>query len=934
MIRKFGIIFSMLHVALNCLANNVVIDSLKNQLEIETNLKTITEIHNSLAWELRKSDFNQALNHANTAINISDSIDYKTGKAAAHLRKAAILQNMGILDSAIIQFNKSLNIYKLLKNENKVGSCNYNLGLAYELKSDYNTSINYLLKALDIYKKINNVAMLARTSYNIGVIYEQAGNHQQSINYLNQSLKIEIERENKTGISRCYIWMGNVYESWGDYSNALHYYKKAKETFEHLNDEEGIAFCLNNMGNIYKSWSEYEKAIAFFYEAIEHVKLINDSATICGTQLNIGDIYILQGNFISAVEIFNNSLTIAENLNNKSLLSLCMLRLGQLHENWGNYEIAFAHYHNSLQIEQELNDKHKTAKCYNNIGNVHLKLGDFKKASEYYQNAMAIFKELEEKPGIADTYQRLGNIYGETNELKKAVYYFTKAININTQIADKSSIADCFHAIGNIRIKQMQPDSALHAFKISADFYQIIEEKTSLAKNYISIGDTYLLMKHFTHAIENYEKGLEIAQKLGLKETVKLASHGLSECYENLGSFNKALSYHKLYKTLSDSLYNIDSRLKISQIESKYELDKKEQKILLQKSQMFQKDTELKQRKILNYSLVISIALIVSFLFFVIKAYLRKRRDNELILIQKKDISEQKEALEQNKVEMLTQNENLLQQNEEILTQRDEIEEQQKKLILTNNEINSSITYAERIQTSILPQSDLLNDLFSEHFIYYKPRNIVSGDFYWFRKVKHHIVIAAVDCTGHGVPGAFMSMLGISFLNEIVSKSRFDSTDIILNRLRGKVKRTLKQKNTIGESMDGMDISLCSINTETKVLQFSGAHNSAYIVRNKELTILKADPQPIAVYYKEKPFIKQEIQLEDKDCLYLFSDGFMDQFGGKNGMKFTSAKFKSLLVENSHLPMHIQQSKLHDTFTKWKNGIDQLDDVLVLGIRI
>lgn len=272
--------------------------------------------------------------------------------------------------------------------------------------------------------------------------------------------------------------------------------------------------------------------------------------------------------------------------------------------------------------------------------------------------------------------------------------------------------------------------------------------------------------------------------------------------------------------------------------------------------------------------------------------------------------------------------------NEEVHAQRDSIEEQKEILEKINHEVEASINYAQRIQQSVLPEESILKESVDDYFILYKPRDIVSGDFYWFKRIKDFLIVTAVDCTGHGVPGAFMSMLGVSFLNEIVSKSRFDTADEILNRLRDKVKKALKQKGEIGENKDGMDMSFCIINLKTNELEFAGAYNPLYIIRNKELINIKANRMPIAVYYKEQPFTLHKHQLEKGDCLYMFSDGYADQFGGENGRKFMSKRFQKLLIDNSSLPMAEQHDNLLLTFEDWKKGYDQMDDVIVLGIRV
>jgi len=292
--------------------------------------------------------------------------------------------------------------------------------------------------------------------------------------------------------------------------------------------------------------------------------------------------------------------------------------------------------------------------------------------------------------------------------------------------------------------------------------------------------------------------------------------------------------------------------------------------------------------------------------------------------------------------DLLQKNVEIEAQRDEIEAQRDEVLAQKAKIELQNKEIMDSIHYAKRIQTAVLPSNSDLKDALPEFFILFKPRNIVSGDFYWFKQIDEFSIIAVADCTGHGVPGAFMSMLGISFLNEIVTKIKLNSPEKVLDRLRKKIKTTLSQTGKSGEQKDGMDMALFIINNKTLKLQYSGAYNPLYIIRknsedvenNPTLNILKADKQPIAVYIKEKNFTKKDYQLQKGDCIYSFSDGYQDQFGGENQQKFMTKKFKKMLLQISQKPMEEQKQILNNSFKNWKGNLDQVDDVVVMGIKI
>ena len=248
-------------------------------------------------------------------------------------------------------------------------------------------------------------------------------------------------------------------------------------------------------------------------------------------------------------------------------------------------------------------------------------------------------------------------------------------------------------------------------------------------------------------------------------------------------------------------------------------------------------------------------------------------------------------------------------------------------------DITDSINYAKKIQNAIFPSLDLFKNNFLDYFIFFKPLDVVSGDFYWAKKINEHFIFVAADCTGHGVPGAFVSMLGISLLNEICTRKEVTTANQVLDILREEIKISLNQ-NSESKRQEGMDIAFCVLNTKTNVLQFAGANNPLYLFRNNELVEYKANKQPIGIYRKEKPFTNYEIQLEKGDKIYIFSDGYIDQFGGKKNKKFMKKNFKNLLYKIQNEDMNIQKEILENQFRNWKGEIKQIDDVLVMGVKI
>ncbi len=285
--------------------------------------------------------------------------------------------------------------------------------------------------------------------------------------------------------------------------------------------------------------------------------------------------------------------------------------------------------------------------------------------------------------------------------------------------------------------------------------------------------------------------------------------------------------------------------------------------------------------------------------------------------------------------ELREKNKNLI---EELKHYNEQLEqkvlERTQKIEAQRDEITDSIHYAKRIQNALFPPCESISDSLSDFFILNKPRDIVSGDFYWMAEKEDKVVYAVADCTGHGVPGAFMSMLGIAFLNEIVNKTVTLRANEILNQLRGNVIRSLHQTGKDNEANDGMEIALCIVDFEQGRLQYSGAFNSLYIIRNKELIELKGDKMPIGIYNdEEESFTNQKFELEKGDMLYMFSDGYVDQLGGPRRKTFRSKYFKQLLIENSEKSMADQYKILDETIKDWRGDVEQIDDILVMGVR-
>jgi serine phosphatase RsbU (regulator of sigma subunit) len=375
--------------------------------------------------------------------------------------------------------------------------------------------------------------------------------------------------------------------------------------------------------------------------------------------------------------------------------------------------------------------------------------------------------------------------------------------------------------------------------------------------------------------------------------------------------------------------------------ESRFAMEQKEDEILrmgqqkeLQRIQLEKSVSDLNQRNTLMAMAFAGIVFVLVLLTISTRAYMLKQKDNKKLALQKDEISGKNVELSMRNEEIMAQRDEIEAQRDEIEAQRDLVFNQKEEIEHTHNEISASIDYAMRLQDAMLPGTGLLENKFDDHLVYFRPKQKVSGDFYWWAESGTTVLVAVADCTGHGVPGAFMSLLGTSLLKEVVIKDGITQPGAILDRLREQVIDALNQKGAMDEQKDGMDLALVAIDTDTLKCEYAGANNPLYLVREGQLEEYKPDSMPLSHYANMDPFSTQEIQLNKGDQLYLFSDGYADQFGGKKRKKFKYKAFKQLILEHSSSPMQEQRLILQETMRTWQGKNEQIDDMVIVGIRI
>jgi serine phosphatase RsbU (regulator of sigma subunit) len=520
-------------------------------------------------------------------------------------------------------------------------------------------------------------------------------------------------------------------------------------------------------------------------------------------------------------------------------------------------------------------------------GNIHESFGDYENTLKYWLEALKASREINDTSSEGEASNQLGLIYSRLCNFQKSLEYFHEGLKIRKELGDENGAASSLNRIGMVLRQTKRYDDSLEYYFKSLDIRKKNKQTSAIPWTLLGIASTYEEMKKYPESIRYYELGLTGGDKRCTLQCLM----GTGRVYTKTGEVqlaeNRLLESLKMAKELK-SLVLISEAC--SAIATYYELCDKPEKALKYYKQYIKTKESVQSTEVRSKLSNIEVS----------NAIEKSENEKEIYRLKHVDL---KEAY--NKIEEI------------------------------NKDITASISYASRIQRAILPEPREIKGLAENIFILLIPKDIVSGDFYWFSQVNDKLIVAAVDCTGHGVPGALMSMLGNSYLDEIVNNKEIIDPARILDELTGEVRKALRQKGEREEAKDGMDIALCVIDKKQNSLQYSGAYNNLWLVRKNELTEYPADRMPIGYYDDHnKRFSKHEISIRTGDLIYMFSDGYADQFGGPNTKKFKYAQFKELILKVHSKPMREQKKLLESRFLEWKGSNEQTDDVLVIGLKI
>lgn len=664
---------------------------------------------------------------------------------------------------------------------------------------------------------------------------------------------------------------------------------------------------------------EYEfedeaKAKEYLNNALSLSQKVDYKKGIAITYMYLGFFADDQSNYPEALKNYKASLKTFTTIQNKKGMANAYNSIGSVFYAQGNYPMALQNHLASLKIRESIGDTKGIASSYGNIGNVYNDQGNYPKALNNYFSCLNIMQTIGNKKGIATTYNNIALVYTDQHNYQEALKNHLAGLKMREELEDEKGIASSYNNIGLVYFYQGNYSQAVKNYFISLKMKEKIGDKASIAGAYCNIGEVFLKQNKHQEAQDYLIKAKQLSQEIGYRENLRNTYNALAELADKTGNYKSAYENHKLYILYRDSLNNEDTREKIIQNQMTYDFEKKEaiasseHKKELENQQLLAEEKSRKQKLIIAF-VAIGLLLVIVFAGFIFRSLRVTRKQKRIIELQKNYVEHQKQEVEHQK---------LL------------VEEKQKEII-------DSITYAKRLQKAILPSDEEIRKHLQNSFILYKPKDIVAGDFYWLHVSANDevVFIAAADSTGHGVPGAMVSVVCSNALNRAVNEFNLLDTGEILGKTRELVLETFAKSGE--EIKDGMDISLLAIHRKHNKVYWSGANNQLWHIQSDQdvmMREIKADKQPIGKTENPKPFTTHKIEINAGDIFYLMTDGYADQFGGPKGKKYKYKSLEQKLIAISQLSLPEQQEILNNNFNNWRGDLEQVDDVTIIGIRI
>ena len=691
-------------------------------------------------------------------------------------------------------------------------------------------------------------------------------------------------------------------------------------------DDTNKVILLNKISREYINGNLFNDANPILEKSIDLSKKLNFKKGLAHAFHNLGVLHMYQSNYTQAISNYNNALDIRTDIKDIQGIAATNNNLGMVFYEQGDFDKALNYHFKALKSREEIKDKKGIADSYNNIGNIYLFLRNYDEALKKYTSSLRLRLEIQDKYGESTSYNNIALCYYYYKKYDDAISMTKKAITISENLNDKLGLGNNYNNLGlNYYMLKNYPE-AIKNYAIAIKIREELGNKSGVAAAYINLGSTYFMQKNGFEAKKAMNYGLNIALQTGNKNWLKQAYKGLYDVDSLMGNYKSAINNYKLYVMYSDSIVNEESDKEIMKSQMQYNFDKKAAADSIKVAEEKKVTAaQLKQEKTQRFALYGGLALVLVFAGFMFNRFRITQKQKHIIELKEKETQLQKSIIEEK-----------------------------------HKEITDSINYAERIQRSFLATKELLDDNLKDYFVFFKPKDVVSGDFYWCAKLSNgNFAIATADSTGHGVPGAIMSLLNVTSLEKAIE--HYTNPADILNHTRQTIIERLKKDGSEEGGKDGMDCSLLVFDFVSPfeggaqragdvaaILHIAAANNPVWIIRSNspfeggvrrtgdiELIEIKPDKMPVGKNDKQdQSFTTHTVELQKGDMIYTLTDGFPDQFGGEKGKKFMSKKLKELLLANVHLPIAQQKELLDSTFKNWVGDLEQVDDVTVVGIRI
>ncbi|MDP1802169.1 MAG: tetratricopeptide repeat protein [Bacteroidota bacterium] len=620
------------------------------------------------------------------------------------------------------------------------------------------------------------------------------------------------------------------------------------------------------------------------------------------SKMYIGVVFNIKGNSDTAILLYKEALTVFERKKDSTWIMSSNNNLGGLCLKNGDYNKALECYLKVMRISELRNDKKNIAVSYTGIAQVYYFQGNYSKSLECYKRNLKVLEELNDKPAICKLLNNMAGVLYILKRYKESLPVVQRSLALATELNMEKEKTNCYILFANIYSDMGDNKKAEPYYLKAIAIQRQSEDYEGLLISLFNISDIYITQKQFQKGLDYKFQALDLAKEMEDPFRIKEVYEGLSVVYSQMGDYKKAYDYQVLFMSLKDTLLNAETAKQAAEMNTKYETEKKDKELIKKDAEITVQSTKAEKQAAQRNYFIVGFILVGLLAVFIYRGYRQKNKANTIIEAQKKEVEHQKELIEEK-----------------------------------NKEVSDSIHYAQRIQRALLASEKLLTDKLEDHFVLFNPKDIVSGDFYWASVLPNgHFGLVTADSTGHGVPGAIMSILNISCLNEAVNAQNLSEPNEILNFTRKKIIEHLANDGSAEGGKDGMDCSLISFDPDKKELKYASANNPVWIVRAQtELLEFAPDKMPVGKHDRDSvSFSQHAIPLQKGDIVYVFTDGMPDQFGGPKGKKFMYKQLKEVLISINNLSMKEQKEKLNNTINDWMKDVEQVDDITVIGIRI